>query len=441
MKMKKVISLLLALILTVSMFGIVGMNTANAASNPYFTNKKSDSITQSTAHVHALVKNPSKATLCEAGCVLKTKSGSWSKTFVDKGFSLKNDINLDYYIGKSGTAKGVTLSPNTSYTYQFYVKIKGHSKAIYSGICNFTTKADTNKPTFSALASSNITYNDAKVSVKVNNPAQKKITEVGVKVYSTNGDFSKTLSEKQNLNLKSFDLYYLMSKNNVAKVTLPAGKTYKFQFYIKANGYGTLYSGTGTFVTPKKPITTQSKQTYPKIKSLRISRIYQPKNDHKNCYKLSCATAYAYKYQNYRTAGKDVAYNSTMLNNWSTHNKQIANSARSKINLQLIYNNLKAGTPVVIYYNKNGLTGHASVIIGYNGNTSKLEEKGFIVMEIKNNGSYLSNSAKYYNQYANSPQTDEYTAKSCYIRLDSWLNYIKKSYPTIDAVRLCVPTK
>ena len=260
MKAKRFISTLLVLILIVSTISAVGIVSADAASNPYFTNKKSDSITHNTAHVHAYVKNPGKYALIEAGCIVKTKSGSWSKTFVDKGFNLKGEINLDYYIGVKGTAKGTKLSPNTAYTYQFYVKAKGQSKTFYSGVCNFTTKADPSKPTFSSLSHSNVTYNNAKVSVHVNNPKGVKITEVGVKIYSTNGEFSKTLSEKQNLT-KGFDLYYLMSSNKVAKVTLIAQRTYKYQFYIKANGYGTLKSGTGTFTTPKKPVASTTKAT------------------------------------------------------------------------------------------------------------------------------------------------------------------------------------
>lgn len=261
MKSKKIISVLMVLILIVSTVCAAGIVSADAASNPYFSNKKADSITHNTAHVHALVNNPGKSyTFVEAGCILKTKSGNWSKTFVDKKFSIKNHLNLDYYIGVKGTAKGTKLSPNTAYTYQFYVKAKGLSKTFYSGICNFTTKADPGKPTFSSLSHSNVTYNDARVSVHVNNPKGVKITEVGVKIYSTNGEFTKTLSEKQSLT-RSFDLYYQMSSNKVAKVTLLPGLTYKYQFYIIANGYGKLPSGTGTFTTPKKPQSTITEVT------------------------------------------------------------------------------------------------------------------------------------------------------------------------------------
>ncbi len=429
MKAKRFISTLLVLILIVSTISAVGIVYADAASNPYFTNKKSDSITHNTAHVHAYVKNPGKYSLIEAGCIVKTKSGSWSKTFVDKGFNLKGEINLDYYIGVKGTAKGTKLSPNTAYTYQFYVKAKGQSKTFYSGVCDFTTKADPSKPTFSSLSHSNVTYNNAKVSVHVNNPKGVKITEVGVKIYSTNGEFSKTLSEKQNLT-KGFDLYYLMSSNKVAKVTLIAQRTYKYQFYIKANGYGTLKSGTGTFTTPKKSV-------YTPIKALPVSRIVQPANDKKgSCYLSSLATVVTYKNKVARTGGKDFSQNCKVYKEVYKKNGNttyVYNSTCSYYglkyvsggSLQTIYNNLKAGKPVVVY------TGaHASVVIGYNGNSSSLSASNFIVMEIKDGCIYkgkLYDKGRWDNstanfKKANSPSTNYSSSSTCYVTLSSWMN-------------------
>lgn len=223
--------------------------------------------------------------------------------------------------------------------------------------------------------------------------------------------------------------------------SLKANTTYYYRFFITVGGKD-YYSSIKNFKTDPVPVTTNN---YPKINALNISRIYQPKNDpYMYCLKLSTATAYAYVYKNYRTAGKDIDYTSTMVNNWSTHNKQVYNGTRSKLNLQSIYDNLKKGIPVVVYYykNTNGYNyGHASVIIGYNGNTSKLEEKGFTVMEIKNQGNVKLNSKKYFTDYANSPQSDYYSAKSCYVRLDSWLNYIGKYYGNLTTVRLSIPTK
>ena len=50
--------------------------------------------------------------------------------------------------------------------------------------------------------------------------------------------------------------------------------------------------------------------------------------------------------------------------------------------LSVAYTQLSKGVPVAFYVDGNNA--HASVIIGYRGNSDTLSEKDFTVMEIKN---------------------------------------------------------
>ena len=78
------------------------------------------------------------------------------------------------------------------------------------------------------------------------------------------------------------------------------------------------------------------------------------------------------------------------------------------------YNQLSRGVPVVVYTGK-----HASVIIGYRGNSDTLSEKDFTVMEIhrdwKNSKSIFSSDAANPVHYRNG-------GYKCYVTLNSWLD-------------------
>lgn len=427
MKAKKLISTLMVLIMIVSTISAVGIASADAAA-PSITLKEVTNLTNNNAQINATVNNPSKAKITKVGFQLGTKSGSWSTTKSESlnrtnGFSVWYSMNKWY--GK--------LKSNQTYYYRFFITTGGKDK--YSSIGSFKTKSDI--PTITVNGVTNKTHNNAQINAKVSNPYKLKVTKVGFQIGTKSGTWLATKSESIN-KTTDFTTWYLMSK---WYGTLKASTTYYYRFFITVGGKD-YYSSIKSFKTDSVNTSTNK---YPQIKALSISRIYQPKNDpYGYCLKLSTATAYAYVYKNYRTAGKDIAYTSTMVNNWSTHNKQVYNGSRSNLNLQTVYENLKKGIPVVVYYYKkiNGYNyGHASVIIGYNGNTSKLEEKGFTVMEIKKESNVKLNSKDYFTKYANSPQSDYYSAKSCYVRLDSWLNYVGKYYGSLNTVRVSIPTK
>ena len=86
--------------------------------------------------------------------------------------------------------------------------------------------------------------------------------------------------------------------------------------------------------------------------------------------------------------------------------------------LDIAYTQLSRGVPVHIYTGS-----HASIIIGYRGNTDTLKTEDFTVMEIKPYGNGWQNSASYFNLYAANPSTYYSSSVShCYVTLSAWLN-------------------
>lgn len=199
---------------------------------------------------------------------------------------------------------------------------------------------------------------------------------------------------------------------------------------------------------------------YPKIPALKISRIYQPREDTQGmCYWSSMATVQAYCLgtytyggvtNSYRTVGTDYSFGTAgdavtkKMKTYSGYANNASNLKNFPVKMTLvqsglgnnastygkIYDQLKQGKPVIVY------TGvHASVIIAYNGSTSTLQASGFTVMEIKRWSNTLwYNSADAYNKYANNPQKQGKSTESCYVTLDSWC-------ANVGAItQICYPT-
>ena len=99
--------------------------------------------------------------------------------------------------------------------------------------------------------------------------------------------------------------------------------------------------------------------------------------------------------------------------------------------LEIAYSQLSRGVPLCVY---RSVGPHASVIIGYRGNSDTLRAEDFTVMEIKPYGDGWKNSKALFNQYASNPSTT-YSSRveHCYVTLKAWLQggSIKNvSYPT-----------
>ena len=190
-----------------------------------------------------------------------------------------------------------------------------------------------------------------------------------------------------------------------------------------------------------------SAASYPAISALKITRVRQGKN---MCTWASLSTVQGYcsgTYEgyNYRQPGVDFYYGTgktaelTSKNDpmskyitkkctdsdWGTSLTKLPHKmvyvtsgiGNNTATYEKIYNQLKQGKPVIAYL---GNYVHTSVIIAYNGSSSKLEASGFTVMDVAKDT--WKNSSDYYKKYANNPQSiTKYD--SCYISLSSWLSY------------------
>ena len=187
--------------------------------------------------------------------------------------------------------------------------------------------------------------------------------------------------------------------------------------------------------------------SYPKIPALKITRVRQGP---RMCTWASLSTVQGYcsgTYEgyNYRQPGVDFYYGTGKSADLSSANDPMSKyitrkctdsdwgTSLSKLphkmvydksgignntaTYEKIYNQLKQGKPVIAYLG-NGV--HTSVIIAYNGSSTKLEASGFTVMDVAKDT--WKNSADKYKKYANNPQSiTKYD--SCYVSLSSWLSY------------------
>lgn len=203
--------------------------------------------------------------------------------------------------------------------------------------------------------------------------------------------------------------------------------------------------------------------SYPAISALQLSRVNQPQEDKGgHCYWASMATVQGYclcsfSYggvtTSYRKAGTDYCYTkktdaiSKYLNakfsgyacdNCSKMPVKMtlikSNLGNNEATYKKIYDQLKQRKPVIVYAGRKG-NNHASIVIAYNGSSSKLEASGFTVMEVKKwSNSLWYNNASSFLKYANNPQKQTKSKESCYVTLSSWLSNIG------SILHICYPT-
>ena len=417
----KVLSTILSIIFVLSSIMCIGSVTTSAASAPVYTIKSVTNLTHNNAKISARITNPAKTTITKVGFQMGTAK---NKLTINKYDSVKmktSYVDASYLMSKYK----VTLKANTTYYYRFYMVTGG--KTTYSAVNSFKT-SPVQTPKFTVNKVTGVTYNNATISARITNPAKTTITKVGFQMGTSKSNLTINKYDSVSLKTSYVDASYLMSKY---KVTLAAGKTYYYKFYMVTGGK-TYYSTLNSFVTPEYNVAT-----YPQIKSLSVSRIEQQEKN--SCYISSFATAYAYinKGSAYRVGGNDIAQTDAVYKEIRSYNGGVSMQdktltkygfKKTSYNLETIYNSLKSGKPVVVYYNNGKGYGHASVIIGYNGSTTKLEESGFIVMEINQDDTYGSwkNSKTLFSKHSNTPHSNIYT--SCYLQLNKWCEYVNNQY-------------
>lgn len=189
---------------------------------------------------------------------------------------------------------------------------------------------------------------------------------------------------------------------------------------------------TSNFIEVMNCFNAVAAESYPAISAIKIPRIAQ--TDHKSCNLCSQASVEAYIQGTYAGITFEYGVDYPMTTQlfldmksengdsagWSsTLNTKYGYTRSTTYSLSKIYNLLAEGKPVIIYVESatDNSSEHGSVIIGYNGSSTVLEESGFTVMEIhKDNG---DNSKELFDKYANNPEPAN-DNESCYVSLSSW---------------------
>lgn len=179
--------------------------------------------------------------------------------------------------------------------------------------------------------------------------------------------------------------------------------------------------------------------TYTPKGPLQVPRIVQAKGT-QDCHLDSMASVQAYVLGSYSYGGLSRTYNG--VGDYTASSDPIVKKLAEKFGnepkydssyyivpmsfqvdtnvsrlMSIAYEQLSRGMPVVVY--ATGKNTHASIIIGYRGNSDTLQESDFTVMEIHQD---WPNSKSIFNSTASSPIGYQTTYTSCYVTLNTWLN-------------------
>jgi len=189
-----------------------------------------------------------------AGTLIKDYSSTPSSNYASNSyFYVWYDVNGEI---------GVTLTPNTTYKYLFYVVINGttYKSGTYSFTTTPTSTAGTTAPTtvnvtFSGYpAKQSIGTTNAVLAQQVNKPVGVGVSKLGIVLYNSAGTVIKDYSSTPSSNYASNSYFYIWyDVNGEMGVALTANTSYKYMFYVVSNGI-TYKSTTYTFTTA--PATT-----------------------------------------------------------------------------------------------------------------------------------------------------------------------------------------
>ena len=143
-------------------------------------------------------------------------------------------------------------------------------------------------------------------------------------------------------------------------------------------------------------ISASAAESYPEIR-LNVPRISQQVG-HGDCAIASLATVEAYCHGLPSGNSDSVAYQAVYSANgysvsatWS----KLGYKTIEGFDMKTAYNQLKTGYPIIVRRSSP----HYSVVYGYDGNTSKLELSGFLIVDVD----------------------DSYNSSTAYMRLDKWV--------------------
>lgn len=309
---------------------------------------------------------------------------------------------------------------------------------------------------------SNVTTNSVRVDFTIKNPSCLTVKTCGMQIrkkgtskWTTKSETVASSYQKKN----SIPGWYTVGKGKEFNYTLSAGTTYEYRAFC-VYSKKTFYSGVATFTTAKATTSnSNSKVKYSAVNPIKIPRIWEIPNDN-TCHFFCVASVEAYalgmKYsygglkRTYKYGTDYNAYNSKYKKGGRGKGNEIDPVVKKMFALKgadnvdpinilgrlpvpftrvtsgvgnnsktytAIYNQLKAGKPVVIYASGKS-SPHATVVIGAKGGNT-MNANNLIVMEIVRS---WSNSQSNLNNAVKSPNTNVKNYKNCYMTLATWLN-------------------
>lgn len=214
-----------------------------------YSSKISIGSTNATLAKTISVTGASISSVSKVGIRLYNSAG----TYLDGASETPNPsngvINAWYDINSE---LGYTLSPSTTYKYQFYAVIAG--KEYPSSTYSFTTASSAVSFTFSDNSKQSIGTTNATLAktISIANGSIDNVTSVGIRLYNSVGTLLASKSEDPTPSNGVINAWY--GVNDELSYTLSPGTTYKYQFYA-VYGSKTYYSSTYSFTTAKTSVT------------------------------------------------------------------------------------------------------------------------------------------------------------------------------------------
>jgi hypothetical protein len=260
--MKKILSVILAIVMLISTFVVVPF-TLQAATMPSCSGQKSSNVTTNSARVDFTIKNPSCLTIKTCGMQIRKKgSSSWTtkSETVTSSYQKKSSIPVWYTIG-NGKEFNYTLFAGTTYEYRGFCKYG--SNTYYTSVSTFTTTKSTTMPSCTGQKSSGVSTNSARVDFTIKNPSCLTIKTCGMQIRKKGSSSWTTKSETVASSYQkssSIPVWYTIGKGKEFDYTLSAGTTYEYRGFCKYNN-NTYYTSVSTLVTTKSTTTSSTYTT------------------------------------------------------------------------------------------------------------------------------------------------------------------------------------
>ena len=227
--MKKIFAFVLSLVMAFACLSSVSV-PADAAAAPKWKANAVTGISKTNAKISVQVTFSSKMKFTQGGFYIGTSKDNMHKNaYPDKCNIQSKTLTSSFQMSKYKE----TLKPGTTYYYKTYVVANG--KTYTSPIYSFKTTAEPQSPqtTWTSTAS-NISFDNADVTVSAKLPVRAKITKCGFSIGTDKTKLQKNAHPKS-LN-STGNAVFLTFNMGKCKQTLKPNTTYYYQYYIVSGG-------------------------------------------------------------------------------------------------------------------------------------------------------------------------------------------------------------